>query len=328
MIAKQEFDPTRQGKHVTSFRDIFPDDDRATTDDIVCINRGDGPSVVLTGGIHGDEYEAQLVLRRLAKTLQAEDVVGRVIIIPSLNYPAAHDGRRVSAEDGQNMNREFPGIADGTITQKLSAFLTERIFPVCSFLVDVHAGGAGCTVVPMIFGFTSPACDISESALNALMEAWGYRYVQHVTPVASTSCGAALAAGIASVEIEGGGGSRLLGAEMELMYQNLLRGLAAYGVLTTPLAQPHPDQADHSIHFDAGPDNQWLAPRAGIIEHTVQLHDFVEQGEVVAHLHAADGSYETLPITSPVSGYIVRLTSKVYIRKGELIGNNGTPRRA
>lgn len=309
-----------------TFREIFPDDDRATTDEIVCINRGEGPSVVLTGGIHGDEFEAQLVLRRLARVLEAKDVLGRVIIIPSLNYPAAHAGRRVSVEDGQNMNREFPGDPSGTITQRLSAFLTEQIFPVCTFLIDVHAGGAGCTVLPMIFGFTSPECGMSDAELNRVMEAWGYRYVQHVTPVASTSCGAALAAGIASVEIEGGGGSRLLGTEVETMYQNLLRGMAAYGVLTSPMAAATSVDIGPCIHFDAGPENQWLAPRAGLVEHAVELHDFVQQGQVVAHLHAVDGSYPTEAILSPMTGYIVRLTSKVFVRKGELIGNNGTPR--
>ena len=54
---------------------------------------------------------------------------GRIIIVPSLNFPAAQKGKRLSPFDGQNMNRVFPGKPDGTPTERLAAFLTGTLFP-------------------------------------------------------------------------------------------------------------------------------------------------------------------------------------------------------
>ena len=63
----------------------------------VCVvKNGDGPTALLTGGNHGDEYEGPVALSRLAQELRAEDVRGRVIIVPFMNTPAFHAGKRTS----------------------------------------------------------------------------------------------------------------------------------------------------------------------------------------------------------------------------------------
>jgi predicted deacylase len=49
---------------------------------VVCIKNGDGPRVLLMGGNHGDEYEGQVALGKLIRSLEAEKVHGRIIILP------------------------------------------------------------------------------------------------------------------------------------------------------------------------------------------------------------------------------------------------------
>ena len=66
---------------------------------ITVIAHGRGPTVLLTGGVHGDEYEGPVLLARLARALAAQQVVGRLIIVPSLNLPAVLAGRRTSPLD-------------------------------------------------------------------------------------------------------------------------------------------------------------------------------------------------------------------------------------
>ena len=63
---------------------------------ITVIKGGDGPTVLLSGGNHGNEYEGQILLRRLINILESKDVNGRLIIMPSLNFPAVKDIQRVS----------------------------------------------------------------------------------------------------------------------------------------------------------------------------------------------------------------------------------------
>src|SRR5881227_2660294 len=83
---------------------------------IAVIRNGTGPTALLTGANHGDEYEGPIALTDLARSLPQAEVDGRVIIAPFMNYPAFRAARRVSPIDGGNLNRLFPGRPDGTVS--------------------------------------------------------------------------------------------------------------------------------------------------------------------------------------------------------------------
>src|SRR5512135_2579516 len=72
---------------------------------LVVIRNGDGPTLLLTGAVHGDEYEGPVALARLARTLTPESIRGRIVILPALNLPALVAGTRLSPVDGLNLNR-------------------------------------------------------------------------------------------------------------------------------------------------------------------------------------------------------------------------------
>ncbi len=315
-----DFDPARPGKTVHDLGPIAGPPEGIAGEILCCINNGEGPSVLLLGGIHGDEYEAQIVLRRLAERLTPADVSGRVIIIPSLNFPASQKGKRLSPFDGQNMNRCFPGKADGTPTERLCAFVTERLFPAVDLLIDVHAGGSDVSVVPMVFGFATQKSVVDDARLNRLMEAWGYRFVQHVDGIDETACGAAKLADLASIEVEGGGG-RMKSEELTIMEDGLLRALADFGAIK-PQLEPVPFAG---VHFSAGADGQYLAPAPALVEHCIELGDKVESGQLVARLHPIGGvSANALEIKAPVSGFVLRQTEHAFVAKGQLVGNIGS----
>ena len=65
------------------------------------IRNGDGPTVLLMAGNHGDEYEGQVTMVRLIRDLEAADLRGRVIVMPAANLPAAMAGARVSPLDAR-----------------------------------------------------------------------------------------------------------------------------------------------------------------------------------------------------------------------------------
>lgn len=89
---------------------------------ITVVRNNEGPTALLTGGNHGDEYEGPIALFELARSLRAEEVSGRIIIVPAMNYPAFRAGRRTSPLDGGNLNRSFPGRPDGTVTEKIADY--------------------------------------------------------------------------------------------------------------------------------------------------------------------------------------------------------------
>jgi predicted deacylase len=320
---REKLDLNAPGKSVFDLRTVLEENDGLAEDVLVTINNGSGPGVILCGGIHGDEYEPQIVLRRLIDELSPSDVRGRLVIIPTLNFPASQKGSRLSPLDGHNMNRVFPGTSNGTATERLAAFLYTEVFPSFDLLVDVHSGGNDYRVVPMIFGFTAPGCRIGDSELEAVMEGWGYRFIQYVDGIASTSAGASPSAGVASVEIEGGSGGDITRSEVETMHAGIVRGLTNFGVLAGPRGATPTDV----IRVEVTGANQYAAPADGIVEHQVELGTAVNEGQLVALLHPASGaSAEPIKILAPRTGYILRQRARAFVRKGELIGNTGTIR--
>src|SRR5262245_28529435 len=80
---------------------------------------GRGPTVLVMAGNHGDEYPGQVAILKLMREIEPDQVRGRLIFVPCLNQPAAKAATRLSPIDGKNMNRSFPGRADGTITEMI-----------------------------------------------------------------------------------------------------------------------------------------------------------------------------------------------------------------
>ena len=93
---------------------------------IACVRNGEGPTVLLFSGVHGDEYEGQITLSKLICDLEPAAVSGRIILLPMANLPAGKAGLRTSPIDGLNLNRVFPGDADGTPTPALAHYTNPR----------------------------------------------------------------------------------------------------------------------------------------------------------------------------------------------------------
>ena len=142
------------GKRTGYLRLIYSDNAHAASIipiPIAVIAGGEGPSVVLSAGTHGNEYEGQVILRELVGELTPESVNGRLIVLPSLNMPAVRDDERVSPLDGANLNREFPGAPGRGPTAAIAGFVAQEILPHCDAGIDIHTGGAAASFVSLVF---------------------------------------------------------------------------------------------------------------------------------------------------------------------------------
>lgn len=108
---------------------------------IIVVKNGKGPTVLLTGGVHGDEYEGPVALSWLAQTLDPGKVQGRVIIMPAVNIPAVMADKRLSPIDNLDINRTFPGDPKGSITRMIAHFMDSVILPHADISVDLHTAG-------------------------------------------------------------------------------------------------------------------------------------------------------------------------------------------
>ncbi len=115
---------------------------------IAVIKNGRGPTILFTGGNHGDEYEGPIALMKLLRALEPAEVKGRVVILPGLNMPALMAGQRLSPIDGMNMNRAFPGARRGTITAMIAHYVQTQLLPLADFVCDIHSGGRSMSFLP------------------------------------------------------------------------------------------------------------------------------------------------------------------------------------
>src|SRR3546814_17665386 len=101
----------------------------------------DWSSDVCSSDLHGDEYEGQIAVSRLARELDPASVQGRVIMLPAVNLPAVMADTRLSPVDGRDMNRCFPGDPRGTFSEMLAHFLDGTVLPLADVSVDLHTAG-------------------------------------------------------------------------------------------------------------------------------------------------------------------------------------------
>ena len=108
---------------------------------IAVINGSKGPAVFFDAGVHGDEYEGQIAIARLARTLDPQSVRGKIILMPAIDLPAALAGRRMCPIDGRDFNRCMPGDPRGSFSYMLAHFMDSVILPHVDVSVDLHTAG-------------------------------------------------------------------------------------------------------------------------------------------------------------------------------------------
>lgn len=136
---------------------------------IIVIKNGRGPTALIVAGNHGDEFEGQVCVMKLARSLRPEEVNGRIILIPALNFPAAKAGKRLSPVDGKNMNRSFPGESQGTLTSIIAHYVTHFLFPISDIILDLHSGGYSMHFIPCALMHRVENPDQYKKMLEALL---------------------------------------------------------------------------------------------------------------------------------------------------------------
>ncbi|MDD3192926.1 MAG: M14 family metallopeptidase [Oscillospiraceae bacterium] len=127
--------------------------------------RGEGKVLLLTAGVHPDEYPGIAAAIQLSNELQPADICGGVVIVPMTNYSGflAKKGSHVPA-DGKNLNRLFPGDPNGTEGDRLADAITKDFHSVCDYNIDLHSGGIDEEMKPLIFFSLMGGKEIEETS--------------------------------------------------------------------------------------------------------------------------------------------------------------------
>lgn len=285
--ARTTIDFDKNGKQV-GFVDIphSPHEDAwgATRIPLAVIKNGNGPTVILEAGNHGDEYEGPITLGELIRDLDPGAVNGRIIFLPAVNTPAVEAGRRTSPVDGLNLNRTFPGDPAGTITQQISAYVSNVILPMGDAFVDLHSGGSSLNILPS--AIIEPANDpaLRRRNIDAVL-AFGAPLTVVIDNLGEprTSTATAVRAGLVTIGTEMAGAGTVSIDALDICRRGVRNVLAHFGVLDGAVATA-PAKPDAILRIP-GHDGYVFATTAGVFEPFHALGTKVEAGQEAGRIH-------------------------------------------
>jgi N-alpha-acetyl-L-2,4-diaminobutyrate deacetylase len=248
---------------------------------ITVVKRGKGPTVLLTGANHGDEYEGPVALFDLARGLAADAVSGRVIILPAMNYPAFRAGTRTSPIDKGNLNRLFPGRPDGSVTEKIADYVQRHLLPLADIALDIHSGGRTLEFLPF-----AAAHRLSDAAQEArcveAMLAFNAPYSMMLRELDAVgmydTAAEEMGKTFVSNELGGGGTAR---AQTVAIAKRGVRNLLIHAAVL----KGEPERAA-STFLDMPDGECYVASlTSGLVEFAVDLGTQVRRGDLIARIH-------------------------------------------
>ncbi|GHE21578.1 N(2)-acetyl-L-2,4-diaminobutanoate deacetylase DoeB [Halomonas urumqiensis] len=250
---------------------------------VTVVKNGAGPTALLTGGNHGDEYEGITALMKLTSSLAAEDVHGRVIIVPMMNIPAAMAGKRTSGMDGGNLNRSFPGDPDGNVTEKIADYFTRVMVPMSDVVLDLHSGGRTLDIIP--FG-ASHVLEDAEQQRQALegAKAFGapYAMMMFELDAAALFDTAVESQGKIFVATELGGGGTSTPESLAITERGVRNFLIHYGLIDGEVEMPTEPQ----VYLDMPDASCYVqSEHTGLLELAFAIGDEVQKGQVIARIY-------------------------------------------
>lgn len=270
---------------------------------ITVIKNGDGPTVLLSAGNHGDEYEGQLSLIKLCQELQPDDVAGRIIITSATNFPAVMAGTRTSPLDNGNLNRSFPGDPNGTPTSAIAHYFESELLPLSDYMVDLHSGGSSLMYIASTLARHSEDPQI-EAQQIAMLQAFGAPIAYF--PGASNSTGddrtaiaGAARLGVAAIGSELGGSGTTSVHSLDVAEKGVRRVLKHLGIV--PNMDVEPATKATRLMEVPSPDYYVYSPDYGIWEPLADLGDTVKQGQPAASVY-----FPETPWRAPVTTHFER----------------------
>ena len=271
---------------------------------ITVAKNGNGPTALLTGANHGEEYEGPVALMELAHNLKAEDISGRVIIVPAMNYPAFRAATRTSPIDRGNMNRSFPGRPDGTVTEKIADYFQRVLVPMADVVVDIHAGGKTLDFIPYaaVHRLPDPA---QEARCVAAMAAFSAPYSMMMLEIDTVGMydNAVEDMGKVFVTTELGGGGSSTARSNAIAKRGIRNVLMHAGIMSGTM------DSGPSIMLDM-PSNDCFtfSEHDGLFEICVDLGETVRKGDVIAKVWPAERTGE------PPQAYAAKMDGLVTAR--------------
>lgn len=278
----------------------------------VIVNRGseDGPVLLLTAGLHGDEVNGIEILRRLIENDYHIPQKGTTICIPVINiYGFINFSRYVP--DGKDINRTFPGNKNGSLAARISHFLMKSIVPNIDYGIDFHTGGASRSNYPQI------RCVLNNPTNFKLADYFQAPFTINAPLLAKSLRHAASKLGKSILVYEGGETLRLDEMVVNEGVEGTLRVMHALDMI--------PDAPASQKENIILQKTSWVRSRySGLFQSDLTLGQRINRSKVVGTVCDPFGAFKN-KIKAPHAGYIIGLNFHPLVHQGDALVHIGIP---
>jgi hypothetical protein len=264
-----------------------------------------GPTILLSGGLHGDEINGIEIIRRLIdEDHLASPAKGSIVAVPVMNIFGFLNFSR-DVPDGKDVNRSFPGSPSGSLAARIAYFITKNILPAIDFGIDFHTGGASRFNFPQI---RYAAKDPKAFALAKTFEA---PLILQSGLLNHSLRKEAFKMGKTILVFEGGESMRIDEEVVEAGMNGALRVLYHHGLL-----HDQPPKGEESAHCE---QSKWVrAKRSGIYKGQVHSGTLVNKGDILGVITDPFGEF-SMKVKAPSSGIVVGHNNMPVVNQGDAL---------
>lgn len=273
----------------------------------------DGPILVVTGAVHGNEYEGVEAIPRIYDQVEPDVLRGTLVMLPVCNMPAYEAGTRNSPIDGLNLARVFPGDAHGTITRRIAYWLTHKIIKHADFFIDLHSAGVESDI-PTMIGYRHSEDELGQRA-RAAAHAFGAPVMWGHPPPGTSgrTISTATEYGVPWLYTESPGGGRAGSDDVACYIHGVLNVMKHLGMIP---GEPQPQSTTHHLVGDGNLDVVISAPSAGSFRRHVELLDEVSVGQRLGVVENLLGQ-EVGEVTADQDGIVILLRRLPQVNAGD-----------
>lgn len=267
----------------------------------------DGPVVLFSAGIHGDEINGVEIVRQIIVRNINKPKTGTIICIPVVNIFGFVNQKR-EFPDGRDLNRVFPGSKNGSLASRFAWHILTEIMPYVDYCIDFHAGGAARFNAPQI------RVEPDNQKLKELSDIFNAPFTLYSKNIAGSFRGACGKMGVTMLLFEGGKSLDLNQEVTQEGVQGAKRILQHLGMLNIRKNAKAPERPPIYIL-----DSTWIRARhSGMFQNRIHAGQFVTKGEVIAIITDPFGKFEQ-KVKAPNSGYIINSNDAPIVYQGDAI---------
>jgi len=260
-----------------------------------------GPTLCLTGAIHGDELNGIEVVRRVMYDISPEEFNGTLIGIPIVNLQGFQRGSRYLS-DRRDLNRYFPGEASGSLASRIANSLFTEVIRHCEYLIDLHTGSLRRTNLPQI------RANMSNPKIAKFVEGFDKIAVVHHTGNQGMLRTAANNAGIIAVTME-------LGESLRIQENQIVAGTHSVNSLLDKF-EMYPRVFIWGDPKPAYYQSTWIRVESGgILFSKMGLGDDVSVGDVLG-IVTDPITNQSADLAAPIKGHIIGMAVNQVVMPG------------